>query len=595
MGQVLRGYQSEAVECTEDAIAEGFRRVLYTVFCGGGKTTTFAEITRRYLFRGKRVLVIADRKELIEQAWQRIKDHCHLQPFEIGTEIGKVKAHSGCKVIVGSVQTCYKPHRLPEGWEPDLIITDECDLAAAKTTYPAIYKRFGVYEGRCVHVGCTGTEKRTDRQSLFAIDYDGGQVMLERKGKPASPANPTECVFEKRVSKFDMLDGIDGGWCVEPRGYSVQTKTDLTGVSVVAGEFNKKELAAKVDNNERTLLAISAWKEVAVGRPTIAFCASVEHAHHTAELFRSAGFTAEAVDGETDDWDRHKAFDRLKARKLDVFCNMGIATRGTDVPIVACILHLRPMRSWNLYMQTTSRGSRTLPGVIDKLQHATPEERKAAIAASGKPDYIVIDTCDLYEKCGDLCSVPSILDLPVKLNLEGHSVSDAKRMLDEFEEVKERVLFECPLTYTELKVKLKHVDLMRKSGAATESKWQATDWGYQFKGVPPGYGCKMVKEGDGYWLQVTNGENVILRKRGAPGHLMRKYLDEAAQKAQEAIDRHKKSLPPTSKGTYARLTTKQQNCLKANGHTKTDIDGMTYWRCTALIKQYRDSFYGKEG
>src|SRR5262245_61449533 len=120
------------------AIEDGIRRILFTQATGCGKTSTAAEIVRLVLEKQHRVLLIAHRTELIEQMYGRVKDHCDLAEWEIGTEIGSWRADGCNKVIVGSVQTCYRPHRLPEGWKPEVIITDECHRSPAKS-FKTIY------------------------------------------------------------------------------------------------------------------------------------------------------------------------------------------------------------------------------------------------------------------------------------------------------------------------------------------------------------------------------------------------------------------------------------------------------------------------
>lgn len=589
--QTLRPYQSECVEtvlAAVDPFGDAFTRVLYTQPTGCGKTTTFAELTKRLLAQDHRVLILAHRTELIGQAYERVRDHCGLHEWDIGMEIAESRANAGCKVVVGSVQTCYRPNRLPSGWEPTVIITDEGHHAAAKGSYQRIYERFGVGEGRCIHIACTATAKRTDRLCLYALGVDGQPVRLKLKSGAMRDARPDDAVFEKHVYDFSLLDAIDGGWLVPVRGHTVETETDINGVKTVGGDFVESQLAKKVDNLKRTKAAISAWKQIAADRPTLVFCASVEHAHHAADLWTQAGYTAKAVDGETDSFLRFTMFRDFKEGRLQVLCNMGIATEGVDLPNCACIVHLRPTKSWNLYMQMTGRCTRPWPGILDPLQEATAPERQQAIAASRKPDSIIIDMVDLYEKCGDLCSVPSILDLPVKLDLQGHSVTEAKKLLDEFDEQKERVIGECPTTFEELKVKLHDINLMRQSGAKTEAHWKSTDGGYRFSGMPPRYTCDLLPNHDGYVLEVKFDGRPLLSKHGKPGHDMKAYLDAAVKHAKQTIEQHRGTI---SRGTLSRLSQKQINCLSVNGHSRSEIDAMTYYKAKALIDKYMQAWH----
>jgi superfamily II DNA or RNA helicase len=297
--QELRPYQAASVGAFYDALEMDYSRILLTLPTGTGKTTTFADIIKKWLeyFEGG-VLVLAHRMELLEQAQTRIIGHCGLDPFwDIGLEIGDQRASQQAKVVCGSVLTVKNKNRL-QWFKPGLIITDEAHRAAARS-YQMIYERFGVIEGTCKHLGVTATPKRFDKQSLFAITPTGDSVQIyDKKARKTLPADKKTSVFEYLCYEFSLLDAITQGWLVPVRGVCISTDTDLTNVESDSEDFNNRELAKAVDNANRTNLAISKWKEIASDRPTIVFCAGIEHAYHSAELWREAGYTAEALGGE---------------------------------------------------------------------------------------------------------------------------------------------------------------------------------------------------------------------------------------------------------------------------------------------------------
>lgn len=593
--QTPRPYQVAAVDAVLHAIdpfGEGLNRVLYTAPTGSGKTTTFSEIAARILatHENARILIMAHRVELIKQAYDRVKDHCGLKEWEIGMEIAETKACPSNRVIIGSVQTCMRGTRPHPKWRPTHIICDEAHHAAAKS-YRNIATRYGVDSGDCAYIGTTATAKRTDRFSLYAEMPDGSPVMLERKGRAPVPATYETSVFQRLVFDYTVLDAVEDGWLVPLKGHTVQTDTDLNDVETDRdGDFKEAQLQKAVDNAKRTMEAISAWKEIASERPTLVFCAGVEHAHHAADLWRQAGYSAQAVDGETDTFTRSQIFRDFKAGRVRVIANFGIATEGTDLPNCACIVHLRPTKSWTLYLQMSGRGTRVLPGVLEGMEEVEPEVRKSAIAASLKPDTYIIDLVDLYEKCGDLCTAPSILDLPVKLDLQGHSLTEAKKMLDEFDEVKDRVIGECPLTYEDLKVRLEHVSLMTGSGARSKDAWKSAEWGYRYTKVPPQCSCNLYRDGETFRLVVDAFGTRLIDKTGRAGSDIKEYLDAAARRAIDAIDAHRDTMPKVSRGTLGRLTMKQASVLRRNGHSNQDIDTMPYAKAKALIGTYMDAY-----
>jgi len=903
MSQQLRPYQNECVQAVLDAREAGYTRVLYTMATGTGKTTTFAQLTKQFLLNDWKVLILAHRVELITQAYNRVKDHCDLTEWDIGTEIAQYHAPSSSKVVVGSIMTVKGAHRLPD-FKPDAIIVDEGHHGAS-VSYQKLAERHGVKEGECFYVGLTATPRRTDRKSLYAIRPDGKRVQLiDKKTNRAYPADEKECVFQKLVYEYSILSAINDGWLVPVVGHVVKTKTDLSSVKTgTDGDFQDGQLEKAVDNLDRTMLAINAWKEVAVDRPTLVFCAGVEHAHHSAELWRQAGYEAKAIDGKTDSVERFEAIRDFKSGKLQLLMNCGIFIEGTDLPTASCIVHLRPTKSWNMYVQISGRGTRPLPGIVDDSM--TAEDRRREIGFSAKPDCIaegtliltdvglvpieqvsrnmkvwdgiqfsthsgiiykgiqeVIDyagvtgtpdhkiwTCTGWKtlswckktktpvavtgigrktvresdgyfcRCGtsrrpqnsafarsmqmrkdsieasrvcslpatrvpslrisaqcpvmvssartwrkaemhqseklslrairragdriqvfkrnrdgcmgsgetgaaqrirvgqnrqqrslrrgehtvfhsstereqparqkvngrttrisigssrdrifrqrdnpkfqsrnvmaryyisplttthasarpiqrtarvfdilnagpdhrftangilvsncilldlvditeinDLCTAPSILDLPANLDLQGQSLTDAQKMLEEFEEIKDKVVGECPRTFQELQTRLQQVSLIRDSDAKTKTAWMVSDDGFRYRHSRPGYQTKLISSAPGeYTLTVTQGKDVLLEKKsrtadkqGVP-FKFESYLDAAARRASEAIERHAEANMP-ARGTLTRLTPKQCNVLRRNGYDNKSIDSLPYKKARAIIDRLMTEYHAR--
>ncbi len=341
MSQILRPYQNECVSAVLNAIDEGYNRILYVMATGLGKTSTFSELIRVFRqYHQYDVLVLAHRKELIQQAFDRIKDHCGLSDTQIGCEIGEQYAlynnpmfpEERTSVVVGSIQTIINPKRL-QGFCPKVIIYDEGHHSACKTAQQ-IFKRYGVYEGDCILIGLTATAKRGDKASLYALEPDGTPVELEdKKTKKKILADEQTSVFQILCYEYGILAGIEDGYSVLPRGGSVETDVDLDGVkssiSAESGEkdFNISQLQKVIEDagDKRTIAAISEWKKTAANRQTLVFSVSVERAQADAALWRAAGHTAVAIDGTTDTKERFNAFQDFKSGKLQVIVNYGIA------------------------------------------------------------------------------------------------------------------------------------------------------------------------------------------------------------------------------------------------------------------------------
>ena len=99
----LRPYQQEAREAVQREWLEGRKRTLLVLPTGTGKTVVFSKIIEDQVREGKRVLVLAHRSELLDQASDKLKIATGL-----GTALEKAESTSigsWYRVVVGSVQT----------------------------------------------------------------------------------------------------------------------------------------------------------------------------------------------------------------------------------------------------------------------------------------------------------------------------------------------------------------------------------------------------------------------------------------------------------------------------------------------------------
>lgn len=596
--KTLRPYQLDAVNAVVDAIDEGYKRVLMTQSTGCGKTVTLAEIIKICLHIGKKVLFLAHRNELITQGYESIKEYCGLDVWEIGIERASSRAPFTAKVVIASKDSIRGSERLA-GWDPDVIITDECHRAACKT-YADIYARFGVGE-RCIHIGVTATPKRTDKQALYAFDLCGSQMWVEdRKTKVKRLVQPEEAIYERHVSDFGILQAWEDGWLAEFRPYVVETGQTMTGLkSTEDGDISEASQAKQVDNALRTCKVIAKWEDLGANtRPTLVFCASVEHAKHSAELWASAGYSAAYVSGNESgiigelmpagnaELERKRIVDAFKAGKIQVLCNMNVFIEGTDLPNCACVVLLRLTSSWGNYCQMVGRGSRPFPGgLVD--QFPTAAERRAAIASSSKPDCILIDAVDIVENF-NICSAPAILDLPVKLDLQGHTLIEAKKLLDEFAQAKSLVIGECPVTFERLESRLREVSLLQKNGFKSQFGWKVSENGFRFEKVPPGYTAEVTRtpESGGFRLVVTHKGEEIYNRAGVSREQFSDLLGRAGAATLKAIEKHKPTIAAKPRGTLKKFSEKQIYTLRRLGHSPEQIDTYPYKKAKGILDKH---------
>lgn len=349
----LRNYQSEALESVETAFAAGKRRVAVVIPTGGGKTVVFAHLIARQP-AGTRVLVLAHRSELVDQAAAKIRDIC---PDRRVGVVRNVENDHTADVVVAMVQTISSAQRLQQITPFDLIIVDEAHHATA-TTYRTVLDHFT--DARAV--GVSATLARSDKSSL-------GDV------------------WEEVAYRIDILDLIehDPPYLCDVRGVRVHaTGMDLRGVKSSAGDYNVADLEQTMSDAGAWAATADAYVKLAPERRGIVFTPTVASAHTVSDLLVERGIVAEAVDGTTPKEDREAILARFQTGQTQVVANCGVLTEGFDNPAISCVAIARPTRSPVLYTQMAGRGLRLFPGktecLILDLVGATEDNKLCTLA-----------------------------------------------------------------------------------------------------------------------------------------------------------------------------------------------------------------------
>lgn len=352
----LRPYQRDAVNAIRSTLAD-HRSTLLVMATGLGKTQTFGALARHW---PGRVLVIAHRDELIQQAQKRLEQ---MTGEQADLEQAEWRAGAHNRLVVGSIQTLSRLKRLqrfaPEAF--GLVIVDEAHHAAAAT-----YRRVLAYFAGAKHLGVTATPKRGDERAL-------GQV------------------FESVAYTRGIWDGINDGYLVEPRIRPVFIESvKLDKVRTTAGDLNEGDLDAVMGTEENLHAVREPTMELAGDRPTVIFSGpTVATSQRLVEVFnRYRPGCAREINGNTETFLRRETYRAHARGEYQFLINVGIATEGVDLPYVSCVVLARITKSDALVEQMLGRGLRLPPGV-DRLE--TAAERIAAILASAKPDCLVLD------------------------------------------------------------------------------------------------------------------------------------------------------------------------------------------------------------
>lgn len=341
----LRPYQQEAKDAIFEQWDNGVKKTLLVLPTGCGKTVVFAKVTEDCVRQGNRVLILAHRGELLDQAADKLMKTtglgCALEKAE-NTCLG-----SWFRVVVGSVQTLMRQKRLDQFPEDffDTIIIDEAHHCISDS-YQKVLKHFPDAQ----ILGVTATPDRGDMQNL-------GQF------------------FESLAYEYTLPKAIKEGYLTPIKALTIPLKIDMSSISVQAGDFKASDIGTALDPYLEGIA--EEMKKYCSDKKTVVFLPLVKTSQKFRDLLNEHGFQAAEVNGNSQD--RAEILADFETGKYNVLCNSMLLTEGWDCPSVDCIVVLRPTKVRSLYCQMVGRGTRLFPGkdhllLLDFLWHTERHE-----------------------------------------------------------------------------------------------------------------------------------------------------------------------------------------------------------------------------
>jgi superfamily II DNA or RNA helicase len=163
----------------------------------------------------------------------------------------------------------------------------------------------------------------------------------------------------------------DEGYLVPVKVFA-PSKPDLTKLRTVAGDYDEKELFARVNKPKLVADIVDTWIKRGENRPTIGFAVNVLHSQALCEQFKDKGVRAAHIDSYMPTKLREQLVNDFKDGYIKVLFNVGILDKGFDYPEASCLIMARPTKSLMLYIQQAGRVLRPHPTKEDAiiLDHA---------------------------------------------------------------------------------------------------------------------------------------------------------------------------------------------------------------------------------
>jgi len=348
---------------------------------GTGKTVVASSIIDQWLDGGarRRVLVLCHERQLVQQFATEVGE---LTGKYVHVDMAEQQADQQARLTVAcrasylarqidgeAVSRAYK-------FDPDdewLLVCDEAHRYSLRLkSCGHLFEHFGA-NPRSKRLGLTATPERGDGVSLETLfpvivqDYR----YYDHTGGPSAIGEGYAVPFDQR---FVVVEGVD-----------------FKNLREVAGDFDENELEAVLTEQHALASLCEPTRELVGDRRTIVFNATVSMAHRVAQYLNAkAGYViAYALDGSTPDLQRRDVYARHQRGEFQFLCVCGLCREGYNDPGVGAIAVFRPTKSRALAEQMKGRGSRPLRGLVDGLE--TAEERLQAIAASAKPNCMIVD------------------------------------------------------------------------------------------------------------------------------------------------------------------------------------------------------------
>lgn len=324
----LRPYQIEAVNAIEAEWAKGNRKTLLVLPTGTGKTICFCKLAENQVRQGEKVLILAHRGELLDQAADKLS-----RATGLGCSVEK--ADSSCfgewfQIVVGSVQTMMRPQRLAQ-FDPDYfgaVIVDEAHHSISES-----YQRILTHFSGANVLGVTATPDRGDMREL-------GEY------------------FDSLAYEYTLPRAIKEGYLCKIKALTIPLQLDLRGVPQQSGDFALGAVGNALDPYLHQIA--DEMIEHCRGRRTLVFLPLIATSQKFQRILLSKGIEAGEVNGQSPD--RAEKLADFASGRYDVLCNSMLLTEGYDLPAIDCVVCLRPTKIRSLYCLDTQTEILTATG-----------------------------------------------------------------------------------------------------------------------------------------------------------------------------------------------------------------------------------------
>ena len=326
---MLRDYQKQLIGDSRKSLQTA-RRTLVVLPTGGGKSVILTAISKSLQGKGKRALIVAHRKEIVNQ----LCAHAQKQGVPFGRVMPGVPFQPGlANIQIGMIGTA--KNRAKQGrfdlFDVDLIIIDEAHHTVA-STYLDLLNQFP--QARVL--GFTATPQRLDGKGLAEV-------------------------FDDMVRGPNTRALMDMGFLCEYRYFMPKLQLDIEGVKKRTGDYARGEIEERATKPTIIGDAVEQYEKHFNGKSCVVFCVTIAHAEAVLAAYKSRGWRAEVIHGKQTAEEREAVVKAFEEQRISVLVSVDVISEGFDIPFTQGVQMLRPTQSIVLYLQQVGRALRPKP------------------------------------------------------------------------------------------------------------------------------------------------------------------------------------------------------------------------------------------
>lgn len=411
----LRPYQREAIDACNEFVRSREDNPCIVLPTGAGKSLVMAQMLHEWIsdYPPFRAIVLAHRKELVEQNAKELWELDNSLPIGIFAASLNLR-DTLSNIIFASIDSV--AHNAEQFKAPDVLLIDEAHRIPARGEgkYRKFIDAMKARNPRLRVIGLTATPYRLGTGNICHRDHILNEVCYDANLKTL----------------------IDDGYLCNLRTVKGEADIDLEGVKKSGGDFNLKDLALRVDNDQVVSQAVKHMFATArkySRRSIIVFCIDIAHCEHVARELTKYGVNAAIITGKTSQKDRERLTEDFKAGRIQWLVSVNVFTEGFNSKNVDCVAMLRPTQSKGLWVQAVGRGLRLHP---DK-DYCLILDYGDNIARHGP-----IDICDdkepKLETCGDCenvfarsvkCCPACGWEIPLQIRMQHEAAEERQRAM----------------------------------------------------------------------------------------------------------------------------------------------------------------------